>query len=49
MKHTLLSALNVLVASAAISPIAVAAEAASFNMQSVRLEELNARTKSIVR
>ena len=48
MKRTLLSALTVLVASAAIAPIAAAAEPASFNIQSARLEELDARTKNSV-
>ncbi|MEM6453229.1 MAG: hypothetical protein AAF703_23290, partial [Cyanobacteria bacterium P01_D01_bin.105] len=46
MKRTLLSALTVLVASAAVAPIAAAAEPASFNIQSARLEELDARTKN---
>ena len=48
MKRTLLSALTVLVASTAIAPIASAAEPASFNIQSARLEALDARTKNTV-
>ena len=47
MKRTILSALTVLVASAAIAPIA-SAETASFNIQSARLEALDARTKNSV-
>ena len=47
MKRTLLSALTVLVASTAIAPIA-SAETASFNIQSARLEALDARTKNTV-
>ena len=45
MKRTLLSALTVLAAATAISPIA-AAEAASFDIQSTRLEVLDTRTKN---
>ena len=48
MKRNILSALTVLVASAAIAPIASAAEPASFNIQSARLEELDSRTKNSV-
>ena len=48
MKRTLLSALTVLVASAAITPIAAAAEPASFSLQEQRLEALDARTKNSV-
>ena len=48
MKRTLLSTLTVLVASAAIPPIASAAEPASLNIQSARLEALDARTKNTV-
>ena len=48
MKRTLLSALTVLVASTAIAPIASAAEPASFNIQSARLEELDSRSKNTV-
>ena len=48
MKRTILSALTVLVASAAIAPVASAVEPASFNIQSARLEELDARTKNSV-
>nr|WP_228016535.1 hypothetical protein [Leptolyngbya ectocarpi] len=47
MKRTLLSALTVLVASAAVAPIA-AAKPTSFNLQSARLEALDARTKNSV-
>ncbi|MEM6518743.1 MAG: hypothetical protein AAF722_05340 [Cyanobacteria bacterium P01_C01_bin.70] len=48
MKRTLLSALTVLVASAAIAPVASAIEPASFNVQSTRLEELDSRNKNSV-
>ena len=48
MKRTLLSALTVLVASAAIAPVAAAVELTSFNIQETRLEALDARTKNTV-
>ena len=48
MKRTLLSALTVLVATAAIAPVASAIEPASFNIQSTRLEELDSRSKNSV-
>lgn len=48
MKRTILSALTVLVASAAIAPIAAAVEPASFNLQETRLEALDRRTKNSV-
>ena len=48
MKRTLLSALTVLVASAAIAPIASAVEPTSFNLQEARLEALDRRTKNSV-
>ena len=48
MKRTLLSALTVLVASAAIAPVASAVEPANFNIQETRLEELDSRTKNSV-
>ena len=48
MKRTILSALTILVASAAIAPVASAAEPASFNIQEARLEALDARTKNSV-
>ena len=48
MKRTLLSALTVLVASAAIAPVASAVETANFNIQATRLEALDARTKNTV-
>ncbi|MEA5464523.1 hypothetical protein [Leptothoe sp. PORK10 BA2] len=48
MKRTILSALTVLVASAALAPIASAVEPASFNLQETRLEALDARTKNDV-
>ena len=48
MKRTLLSALTVLVASAAVAPVASAAEPARFNIQATRLEALDARTKNTV-
>ena len=47
MKRTILSALTILVASAAIAPIA-SAETAGFSIQSARLEALDARTKNSV-
>ena len=46
MKNTLISALTVLVASAAIAPMASAVEPASFNMQAQRLEALDTRSKA---
>ncbi len=48
MKRTILSALTVLVASAAIAPVASAVEPASFNIQETRLEALDRRTKNSV-
>ena len=48
MKRTILSALTVLVATAAIAPVASAVEPASFNIQSARLEELDSRSKNSV-
>ena len=48
MKRTILSALTVLVASATVAPVASAVEPASFNIQSARLEELDARSKNSV-
>ena len=48
MKRTLLSTLTVLVAAAAVAPIASAVEPASFNIQSTRLEELDSRQKNSV-
>ncbi len=48
MKRTLISALTVLVASAAFAPIAAAVEPASFNIQEQRLEALDRRTKTTV-
>ena len=48
MKRTILSALTVLVASTAIAPVASAVEPASFNIQSARLEAIDARTKNSV-
>ena len=48
MKRTILSALTVLVASAAVAPDAAAVEPASFNIQSARLEELDSRPKNSV-
>ncbi|MEM9091302.1 MAG: hypothetical protein AAGC93_21490, partial [Cyanobacteria bacterium P01_F01_bin.53] len=48
MKRTILSALTVLVASAAIAPVASAIEPASFNIQSTRLEEIDSRNKNSV-
>ena len=48
MKRTILSALTVLVASAAIAPIASAAEPASFNLQEQRLEAFDSRQKNSV-
>ena len=48
MKRTILSALTVLVASAAIAPVASAIEPASFNLQESRLEALDRRTKNSV-
>ena len=48
MKRTILSALTVLVASAAISPVASAVEPANFNIQEARLEALDRRTKNTV-
>ena len=48
MKRTLLSALTILVASAAIAPIASAVEPTSFNLQEARLEALDSRTKNSV-
>ena len=48
MKRTLLSALTVLVASAAIAPTAAAVEFTSLNLQETRLEALDARTKDTV-
>ena len=48
MKRTILSALTVLVATAAIAPVASAIEPASFNIQSTRLEELDSRNKNSV-
>ena len=47
MKRTLLSALTVLVASAAIAPVAAAVELTSFNIQETRLDALDARTKTV--
>ena len=38
MQRTILSALTVLVASSAIAPVASAVEAATFNLQSARLD-----------
>ena len=48
MKRTILSTLTILVASAAITPVASAVEPASFNIQETRLEALDARTKNSV-
>ena len=48
MKRTLLSALTVLVASAAIAPVASAVEIANFSIQETRLEALDRRTKNSV-
>ena len=48
MKRTILSALTVLVASAAIAPVASAVEPASFNIQEARLEALDRRSKNSV-
>ncbi|MGD1948021.1 MAG: hypothetical protein ACFB14_00005 [Leptolyngbyaceae cyanobacterium] len=48
MKRTFLSALTVLVASAAIAPVAAAKEPANFTIQAARLEALDARTKNSV-
>lgn len=45
MKRTLLSVLTILVASAAIAPVA---GATSFNIQEARLEALDVRTKNTV-
>ena len=48
MKRTLLSALTVLVAFAAVAPVAAAIEPANFNIQETRLDALDARTKNSV-
>ena len=48
MKRTILSALTVLVASAAVAPVASAVEPANFNIQAARLEALDRRTKNSV-
>ena len=48
MKRTLLSALTILVASAAVAPVASAVESANFDIQEARLEALDARTKNTV-
>ncbi|MDV3348663.1 hypothetical protein QGP82_08195 [Leptothoe sp. LEGE 181152] len=48
MKRTLLSTLTVLVATAAITPVASAVEPANFNIQEARLEALDRRTKNSV-
>ncbi|MEM1241681.1 MAG: hypothetical protein AAGI45_17745, partial [Cyanobacteria bacterium P01_H01_bin.26] len=48
MKRAFLSALTILATVGAISPIVAAAESASFNIQSARLEALDARTKNSV-
>lgn len=48
MKRTLLSALTILVASAAVAPVASALEPASLSFQSQRLEAFDARHKNAV-
>ena len=48
MKRTLLSALTVLVASAAVAPVASAVEPANFNIQEARQETFDRRTKNSV-
>ena len=48
MRRTILSALTILVATAAIAPVASAIEPATFNIQSTRLEELDSRSKNSV-